>query len=113
MWTMVKNTASIFKKAFQKWNSRDPFKESSVIAYNAIFSLPGLLVVVITVASYFFGTELINQQLHNSIAKAMGPDTADQIQDMIVVALKGKDSIWATILGIATILLGATGVFVQ
>jgi membrane protein len=110
---MIKSTASVFKKAFQKWMSRDPFRESSVIAYNAIFSLPGLLVVVITVASYFFGTDLINQHIHNTISRTMGNDTADQIQEMIVVALRSRDSIWATILGLFTILLGATGVFVQ
>lgn len=113
MLKVVKDTFAVFKKAGQKWISRDPFKESSVIAYNAIFSLPGLLVVVITVASYFFGWELVNKELHSTISKAMGKDTADQIQQMIVIAIKSKDSIWATILGIATILLGATGVFVQ
>lgn len=110
---MIKNTAGVFKNAFKKWIKRDPFRESSIIAYNAIFSLPGLLVVVITVASYFFGTDLINQHLHSTIADAMGDETADQVQEMIIVALRSKDSVWAAILGMVTILLGATGVFVQ
>ena len=69
--------------------------------------------VVITVASYFFGTDLINQHLHSAIADAMGDETADQVQEMIIVALRSKDSVWAAVLGMATILLGATGVFVQ
>jgi membrane protein len=110
---MIKKTGSVLGKAFRKWISRDPFKESSVIAYNSIFSLPGLLVVVITIASYFYGTDLISQRLHSTIAGALGNDTADQIQEMIVVALRSRDSIWAAILGFATIILGATGVFVQ
>ena len=112
-WAMIKNTAGVFKNAFKKWIKRDPLRESSIIAYNAIFSLPGLLVVVITVASYFFGTDLINQHLHSAIADAMGDETADQVQEMIIVALRSKDSVWAAVLGMATILLGATGVFVQ
>lgn len=106
-------TTTILKKAFKKWISRDPFKESSVIAFNAIFSLPGLMVVIVTTASYFFGPELINKQLHNTIAGALGTDTADQIQEMVIAAIRNKNSMWATILGIATIILGATGVFVQ
>jgi len=109
----LKGTTTILKKAFKKWKSRDPFKESSVIAFNAIFSLPGLMVVIVTVAGYFFGPELVNKHLHDNIASSLGADTADQIQEMIIVASRNKDSIWATILGIATILLGATGVFVQ
>ncbi len=109
----LQNTTTVLKKAFKKWWSRDPFKESSVIAYNAIFSLPGLLVVIVTLASYFFGSELINKHLHDTITSALGADTADQIQEMIIVAIRNRDSIWATILGVVTILLGATGVFVQ
>ncbi len=106
-------TATILKNAFKKWYSRDPFKESSVIAFNAIFSLPGLMVVIVTTSSYFFGPELINKQLHNTIAGALGTDTADQVQEMVISAIRNKNSMWATILGIATIILGATGVFVQ
>lgn len=110
---MVKKIYSVFKEAFKKWKSRDPFRESSIIAYNAIFSLPGLLVVVITVASYFFGAELINEELHNTIAQTIGTDTADQVENMITIALRSRESIWATILGVITIFLGATGVFAQ
>ena len=109
----LKGTTAVLKKAAKKWWSRDPFKESSVIAYNAIFSLPGLLVVIVTVTSYFFGTELIDQQLHATITKSLGADTADQVREMILVAMRSKDSVWASILGIVIILLGATGVFVQ
>ncbi len=109
----VRTFAKLFGKAFKKWLSRDPFKESSVIAYSALFSLPGLLVVVITLAGYFFGAEIINREVHNAFTTALGKDTADQIREMIITAARDRDSIWATILGIATMLIGATGVFVQ
>ena len=108
-----KTIGKLFKKAFKTWLSRDPFRESSIIAYNAIFSLPGLLVVVVTLAGYCFGAEIVNRQVHNSISDAMGTETADQIQEMVLVAARSKDSVWATVLGIVTMVLGATGVFVQ
>jgi len=104
---------SLLKITFKKWNKKDPFKESSVIAYNTIFSLPGLLVVVVTLAGYFFDTEAVNNRLHRQIAEAMGIETANQVQDMIKFANRSRDSWWATILGIITIFIGATGVFVQ
>ncbi len=103
----------LLKLTFKKWFDRDPFKESAVIAYNAIFSLPGLLVLVVTMAGYFFGVDAVNGRLHHQIALAMGNDTADQIQDMVIMAAKNKDSTLASILAIVTILIGATGVFVQ
>ena len=43
----------------------------------------------------------------------MGSDTADQIQSIVMIASKSKDSLWATIMGIAIIIFGATGVFAQ
>src|SRR5688572_20937760 len=109
----LKSISKILRKAFKNWLSKDPFKESSVIAYSSIFSLPGLLVVIVTSAGYFFGAELVNKQLHDTIAGAMGVDTADEIEKMIILAISSKDSVWATAIGMATILIGATGVFVQ
>ena len=106
-------TAKIFKQAFKKWWSRDPFRESSVIAYSAIFSLPGLMVVIVTLAGYFFGADLVNKHIHTTVTGMLGADTANQIQEMIIIAMTSKESIWATIFGVITVLVGATGVFVQ
>lgn len=103
----------LLKTAFNKWWNRDPFNKSAIIAYNAIFSLPGLLVVVTSIAGYFFGDDAVSGRLHYQVAKAMGTGTADQVQDMVMFASKSKDSLWATIMGITIILVGATGVFVQ
>ncbi len=104
---------TLFKTAFKKWWKREPFKESAIIAYYAIFSLPGLLVVIITIAGYFLGGDAISGKLHSEVAQAMGNDTADQVQSMVLLASKSKDSVWATMMGIAIILFGATGVFAQ
>ncbi|MGZ4034120.1 MAG: YihY/virulence factor BrkB family protein [Bacteroidia bacterium] len=106
VWTLIKTT-------FKKWNDRDPFRQSAVIGYNAIFSLPGLLVLVISIAGYFFGVDAVNGHLHKQIAQAMGKDTADEIQQMIDITKKGKNTIWAAAIGIATIIAGATGVFIE
>lgn len=97
----------------KKWYDHDPFREGAIIAYNAIFAIPGLLVVVITFAGYFFGDDAVSGHLHKQLASVMGVDIADQIQKMIIMALKSKDSVIATIIGIATIIIGATAVFVE
>ncbi len=109
----INEIALLFRDAFKKWYDKDPFRESAVIAYYAIFSLPGLLVLVITLAGYFFGKDAVNGQLRGQISAAIGNDAADQVQVMINEANSGADSIWAAIIGIVTMLIGATGVFVQ
>ena len=109
----IKETALLFKNAFKEWNEKDPFRESAVIAYYAIFSLPGLLFIFITSAGYFFGRDAVSGHLHSQISGAMGRDTADQVQEIMNRAKSSTDSVWATIIGIMIILFGATGVFVQ
>ena len=106
-------TYQLLKKAFIKWFDRDPFREGAIIAYYAIFSLPGLMVLVISLAGYFFGAEAVSGQLNNQISEAVGEESAMMIQNIVKKSMESKDSIWATILGIGTIILGATAVFAQ
>jgi membrane protein len=63
MSTHYQKLVTVLGNTFQSWYNHDPFRESSIIAYYAIFSLPGLLVVIITLAGYFFGNEAVNNQL--------------------------------------------------
>lgn len=94
---------------------KDPFRESAVIAYYAIFSLPGLFVVIISVAGFFFGRDAVNEHVLNQISSALDENTAKQVQNIIQEQQTEtqKTSIWSTIVGIATLLMGATGVFAQ
>jgi membrane protein len=108
-----KNIFTILKTASKEWWSKDPFRESAVIAYYSIFSLPGLLVVIITLAGYVFGRDAVNNHITAQITATFGADTSTQIQNMIVKASETKDSIWATIIGLVTIIIGAIGVFAQ
>lgn len=103
----------VLKSASKAWYDKDPFRESAVIAYYAIFSLPGLLVVIVTLAGYLFGRDVVSSHVAEQIAASLGSDTAGQIQEMIVHTGKKGNTLWATILGIVTILIGATGVFAQ
>ena len=109
----IKNMFTIFKQAYKEWLSKDPFRESASIAYYSIFSLPGLLVVIVTLAGYFFGEEAVNNNIAKQITGTFGTDTAEQIQAMIAKASTTKNSMLATLLGIVTIITGAIGVFVQ
>jgi membrane protein len=109
----VKDTLSIFKTTFIEWWFKDPFRQSAIIAYYAIFSIPGLLVLIIAVAGYFFGTETVNQNLISQISDTIGKETALQIQDILTKSTAEKSTIWGSIIGISILLIGATGVFVE
>ena len=107
----VKKIITSLKEEFKAWNERDAFSTSAVIAYYTIFSLPGLLVIIVTVAGYFWGKEAVTHQIMGQVQGMIGQETGQQIQEIIAKASVTKGSWIATILGIATILFGATGVF--
>jgi len=109
----LKDILQIFKITLKEWWAKDPFRQSAIIAYYAIFGIPGLLVLIIAVAGYFFGTETVNQNLMAQISETIGKETALQIQDILTKSTAEKSTIWGTIVGVSILLLGATGVFVE
>jgi membrane protein len=103
----------LIKETFLRWNERDPFNNSSIIAYYTIFSLPGLLVIIISIAGTIYGKQEIATQIYSQIESTMGYDTARDIESIVGKASESKGTVLASILGIATLLFGATGVFYQ
>ncbi len=109
----MKDLGMLFRETFKAWNDKDPFRQSAVIAYYAIFSMPGLLVLIITIAGYFFGHDKVNHNILAQIASTLGADTAASIEDMLTKVGQSKSTVWGSIIGISTILIGSTGVFVE
>ena len=109
----LKDLWVVTKKTCVAWYVADPFRQSAVIAYYAIFSIPALLVIIITSAGFAFGKEAVMGQISGQISSAIGFETAIQVEEMIKNAGMQKNSIWATIISIVTLILGATGVFAQ
>ncbi len=109
----LKDILSILKTALKEWLAKDPFRQSAIIAYYAIFSIPGLLVLLIATAGYFFGQDVVNQNLIAQISDTIGSETALQIQEVLSKSTTEKSTIWGSIVGITILLVGATGVFVE
>ena len=109
----IKDFSELLKTTYNEWSDKDPFRQSAVIAYYAIFSIPGLMVLVITIAGYFFGKDAVHENIMAQVSSTMGADTATQMGEMLKNATQSKSTIWGSIIGVITILIGATGVFVE
>lgn len=99
------------KQSFSAFSDIDPFNKSIVISYYTIFSLPGLLVIIVNIAGYFFGMEAVTGQITGQIGGVIGGDTASAMEKMIANATLSKGTTLASVLGVATLIFGATGVF--
>ncbi len=108
-----KELFSLLKESFKIFWAREPFNSSIIVAYYTIFSLPGLLVIIINVAGYFYGTDAVTKQILNQVGGMIGSDTARDLEDIVGKASESKGTVLSTILSVATLLFGATGVFYQ
>ena len=104
---------SYLKETYQEWSDDDSFEKSASLAYYSVFSLPGLLIIIVTVASLIWSAQDIREVISGQVGAAMGGDTAEQIQTMIENSQQKSNSTMALIVGIATLVFGATGVFSQ
>ncbi|MEO6902082.1 MAG: YihY/virulence factor BrkB family protein [Bacteroidia bacterium] len=108
-----KDIWQITKKSTVAWYEADPFRQGAIISYYAIFSIPALLVIIIACAGLFFGKEAVSGHISSQISSIMGADTAVQLEKIIARSSEAKSTIFATIIGLVTLILGATGVFAQ
>jgi membrane protein len=107
----IKHLPSLLKETFKAWNTDQPFRLSAVIAYYAVLSLPGLLVIIINFVGSVWGVDIVQGQLTQEISKALGSDAAESIKTMMMETQTDGKSTIATLLGITTLIFGATGVF--
>ncbi|MDC6388289.1 YihY/virulence factor BrkB family protein [Maribacter sp. PR1] len=109
----LRQLPKLLLSTFNAWLEKEPFKISAVIAYYAILSLPGLLIIILEVVGAIWGKEIVKGELFSEISSAMGPETAQSIQGMLSDPGSENTSTLATFLGICVLIYGATGVFYQ
>lgn len=109
----VKFYFKIIKEALDAFIDNKGLKLSASLAYYTIFALAPMLVVVLSVGGIFYGHEALQGKLFNQLNDFLGNDTAFQIQDTVKnLALSGKSNL-ALITGVITLIIGASGVFVE
>ncbi len=104
LWHVFKNTAI-------NWNASGPWRQSAILAYYSIFSLPALLLIIIVMAGYFFGEAAVAREMSEQIGDMIGKETARVIEATIANAAKTGSSTLAMLMGVGFLLFGATTVF--
>lgn len=107
----IKTFFRLLKRTYSSWIGNDPWAESAIIAYYTLFSLPSLLIIVVSIAGYFFGREAVQGRITDEVGDFIGLEAASAIESMISSAAVTQNSTWAIIFGVAMLLFGATGVF--
>lgn len=107
----IKDAWKLTKKAGAQFFDDNLLKLSASLAYFTIFSVPGLLIIVIWVCDIFYGRDAVEGTIYSQIEGYVGHSTALDIQETIRTASQASGSTVATIIGVIALIIGATSAF--
>lgn len=108
---MFKKVLHFTKRMITEYSKDNTFELGASLAYYTILSIVPLLVVVIAVSGIVAGPDAVRGQVFSQLAGLVGPDTAKALQDMLGEAYVSGKGVLATIIGLITLFIGATGIF--
>ncbi|MBV9862900.1 MAG: YihY/virulence factor BrkB family protein [Alphaproteobacteria bacterium] len=103
-WVLIKDTVSGFL-------ADEALSRGAAIAYYTVFSVAPLLLIVIAIAGLAFGHEAAQKAIVGQLGGLMGQQTADTLQTMLQNASNKSAGTLATIIGVVTLLITASGAF--
>ncbi len=103
-WTLVRT-------AIASWLDDYAPSMGAALSYYTVFSLAPLLLIVVSVAGLVFGEDAVRGELFSQLQGLMGADAAKAVQDLLASVNKPTQGVFATVIGIALLLFGATTVF--
>jgi membrane protein len=103
----------LLKETFLKWHRAQASQLAAALAFYAVLSLAPTIVIVMAITGWVFGEEAVEGKIVEQTQDWVGEQAAEFIQSVIVSASKFSAGATATLMGIATLLFGATRLFAQ
>lgn len=89
-------------------------RKSAALAYYTVFALPGVLIIVLSIASVVFDTRSVEITLVEQITFLLGRDAAQTIETIIEhISGQTPNLSLAALSGFVALLFGATGAFAE
>jgi membrane protein len=104
MWKLLKSTVLAFIED-------EALSRGAAIAFYTVTSIAPILLIVVAIAGLVFGREAAQGAITAQLGGLMGQQTADMLQTAVASAAGKSSGILATLIGIATVIATASGVF--
>ena len=110
-----KNLWGLFVQTFNEWLEDKAPQLGAALAYYTVFSLAPLILVLLAVVGIIFRNDSAGawERITEQMRYVLDPSGVQVIQDIAKTASKPSASLWATIIGVALALFGASAVFGQ
>jgi membrane protein len=109
----LKAAYALFKKACSAWLDDNAPSMGAALAFYTVFSLVPVLIIVISVAGLALGRKTAEVEFLRQLHGLVGEAGASAIQAILQSANRSGLGIIASAMGIGTLLVGASGAFVE
>jgi membrane protein len=103
----------LLKQTYKEWQEDKAPMWGAALAYYTVFSLGPLVLVILAIAGFVLGPSAVKGEVFHDLKGFLGADGAKLIETMIKGASNKNSGIIASVIGIITLLLGASGIFGQ
>jgi membrane protein len=101
------------KQSVAAWVADRASTMGAALAFYCAFSLAPLLMIVIAIAAAVFGADAARGAVVEDLSGIVGPAAAEAIQELLKAAKEPARGLFATVVGLVTLLVGATTVLVE
>ncbi|MCC9165315.1 YihY/virulence factor BrkB family protein [Pontibacter harenae] len=106
IWCLLKETVLEFV-------DNNSFQKGAALSYYSIFALPPMLIIIINATGYFFSEQAVSGEIYYQIKELIGSANAYEVQKMVESINEFTDFNLATMIGVITLFIAATGVFIS
>jgi membrane protein len=97
----------------QNWIADNAFKHAAAVSFYTLFSLSPIVIIAVSIAGAFYGEKAARGMLSEEIAGLVGEAAAVLVEAAVEESRPEKKGWIPTLIGIGTLVLGATAVFAQ
>jgi membrane protein len=109
----AKTLFQIFKMTFASWSRHEAPRLGAALAFYTILSLSPLVIIVLALAGLIFSRSTAQAHILSEVQGMIGPDGGKAVASMLANAQKPAAGILGTIVGLLSLLFGASGVFTE
>src|SRR5688572_441056 len=111
--TRARNQLATVWEAIRTFDQDHPWQLAAALSYYTVLSLAPLVLVSVSIAGLIFGRDAVEGHLVSELRGLIGTAGAEVVQSVIGHASVHGSGIFSLTVGLATLFLGATTVFIQ
>jgi membrane protein len=105
------NVGTLLKETGAQWSEDEASRLAASLALYTLLSIAPLLVIAVSVAGLVYGEEAARGQIGQQLGTIVGPQAGEAIESLLANAKSPSSGLLSSIVSLAVVLLGASGVF--